>query len=698
MRLTPSDAILRLVTAVTASACVFTFTSSLKASWREPTGVTRLGLTFVDVPTSAGILSFAEAGNSVGDNYLPDTSNFAFAGITILNKSPGSGLSGHATAVGGYFFGAINGQLTTTDTVHAYNASYWIETDFLRYNSTAAPLVEVASVQNHSWIANGDLTSLQIAEIGQRLDFAVQRDGFVAVAGVNNGTSTTLPMLLAQAYNLITVGNTNGSHSAGFTVHDGAGRIKPDLVAPMPLTSFSTPLVASAAGVLAARGAAAPHSLIGADRTRVVKALLLAGATKEEFPAWSRTFERPLDLRHGAGELNTLLAYRILESGRAAPSSSVLVPDTGWAAANLAGGAQHTYFFEVSAGAAAAPFSVALTWHRLVTDGAPGPNWSADAQPLINLDLALYTANDFTLGATLDLSASTVDNVEHIYAAALAPGRYALVVSTTASAPSTDYALAWRTTPSVSVIATGTEARELDGAPGEFTLFRHGSTATPLYVPVIVGGDALPGVHYTAVPAGVLIPAGLASITVAVIPNGDDIAQGSRTVTLAVVSDFSLASLDPAPAMVTVRDKPGDAWRFARFSSAQLADPAISGDTVDPDFDGLPNLLEYALGGSPLLADAGERAPTIGLDTNSESGQIYLVLTYDRPSDHGDLIYIVEWTSDLAGGLWQSGPAIVNEAPPLPHEIGGMERVFARADISLADQPRQFLRLRVTRL
>jgi hypothetical protein len=41
-----------------------------------------------------------------------------------------------------------------------------------------------------------------------------------------------------------------------------------------------------------------------------------------------------------------------------------------------------------------------------------------------------------------------------------------------------------------------------------------------------------------------------------------------------------------------------------RFTPAQLADPEISGDDADPDRDGLPNLLEYALGLDPWLPDA----------------------------------------------------------------------------------------------
>lgn len=45
-------------------------------------------------------------------------------------------------------------------------------------------------------------------------------------------------------------------------------------------------------------------------------------------------------------------------------------------------------------------------------------------------------------------------------------------------------------------------------------------------------------------------------------------------------------------------------WRHAVFSTVQLADPSISDDAADPDLDGVPNLLEYALGLNPLVSDS----------------------------------------------------------------------------------------------
>ncbi len=668
----------------------------LFADWREDIGTTRLVETFGNVPTAVGLVTQVEASDATGNNYLPDASNSAFAGKTIANRSLGFGVSGHATGVGGFFYGKTGSLLPATTQIHAYNANGWLQDDALHFGDAVPPLVETAHLQNHSWIAATGLAATHIANIGQRLDHAIHRDGFVSVAGVNNGASTTLPQLLAQAYNHITVGLTNGHHSAGFTVHDGAGRIKPDLVSPDSVTSNATPQVVSAAGVLLARSMQSPHSLTGADLPRVVKALLLAGATKEEFATWARTTARPLDLRFGAGELNLLLAYRTLEAGRAIASVSALRDGTGWAAEGVSGGAQKTYFFEIPPAAAAAPFSVALTWHRLVNDGNPLPTaWSAAPVALVNLDLRLHAvaAGTFTLGAILDQSASTVDNVEHVYAPALAPGRYALVVASPSGAAATDYALAWRATSTVTLAATAPAAREFDGAAGQITVTRLGSTATPLFVPLVFGGTAVAGTHYVTPPASLLIPAGAASGTLTLTPITDALAQGDRTITLSLTGDYTFAATGPAAAAtVTLSDKPYDAWRSARFSSAELADASVSGDAADPDGDGMGNLLEYALGGEPRAADSAGFTPATGLDGVADNAR--LTLTYTQPAARPDIAYLAEWSNDLATA-WQTGAAVVTELSRTP--VPGGEQVFVRATATLADAPSQFLRLRVTR-
>lgn len=675
-----------LAVALTALACAL----PLRADWKDDVGYTRLQQTFTSgVPTSvtAGVTQ-AEAPDGSGNYYLPDFTNTEFTDKTLNNKSTGSGASGHATTVGAYFYGGYSSIVPATTVIDSYNANEWLDSGFLNYGLTSLPLTETRRVQNHSWITTDTLTDAQVSHANLRLDYAINRDGFVSAVGVGNGAGTTLPGLLCQGYHSIAAGLVNGNHTAGFTAFDTTGRMKPDLVAFEGATSFATPQVASAAGLISEklRNTYSGSLSTNADYPRLTKALLLAGAAKEPLSSWSRAdTSKPYDAVYGAGALNTLLSYRILSAGAVTYSSNATVPSTAWSVAivgtNPPSNATRTYFFDVPTGSASCRFSAALVWHRAI-DNALNASFS-------NLDLKLYTvtANTFTTETLIDSSVSTVDNVEHIYQASLVPGRYALQV-TKISGANTTYALAWRTSPTVTVAATTPTAREIDGTAAAFTLTRTGPTTSPLYVPLTWSGTAIAGTHYLAPPAGVLIPAGSTTTTVTITPIADSTAQGDRTAILTVVTDYSLSAGATPSATATIQDKPYDAWRFARFTTEELADSAVSGESADPDSDGLSNLLEYALGAEPKTSDGTTHTPAAGLNASR------LTLTYTRTTAITDATYAVEWSSDLQS--WSTG-ASVTETLSTTDNGNGTTTVVVRAVTSLTTTSRQFLRLRVTR-
>ncbi len=129
------------------------------------------------------------------------------------------------------------------------------------------------------------------------------------------------------------------------------------------------------------------------------------------------------------------------------------------------------------------------------------------------------------------------------------------------------------------------------------------------------------------------------------------------------------------------------AWRAGHFGAAELADVTLSGDAADPDGDGRANLLEYALGTAPRdSADGAVNTPALAL----VSGK--LSLGYTRPADRADLVYVVEWSSDLA--TWRSDAAHLEPAVETPTPGGTMVAVAASSTLSA--QPRQFLRLKVS--
>jgi hypothetical protein len=53
---------------------------------------------------------------------------------------------------------------------------------------------------------------------------------------------------------------------------------------------------------------------------------------------------------------------------------------------------------------------------------------------------------------------------------------------------------------------------------------------------------------------------------------------------------------------LTIRDTlTYEEFKSLYFTPAELLNPLISGDRADPDFDGVPNLLEYGMGGDPRV-------------------------------------------------------------------------------------------------
>ena len=280
----------------------------------------------------------------------------------------------------------------------------------------------------------------------------INRDNLVAVVAVNNNAGTAIPALLASSYNSIAVGLSNGQSSTGPVPPgdvDGAGRCKPDIVAPEGATSYATPEVSAAAAMLVQVARANPALSSGTNAT-VVKAILMAGADKNPLPSWSQTPTQPLDLQYGAGQVNFSWAYQIMTAGQQAASTTSLVGSTGWSYAPLnpsgSAGSTETYYFQVPSGQ---PFdlSALLTWERNVayTPGI-GDNSATFTPSLATIDLNLYQASgNFTLGSLLQSSSSSIDNVQYVFDRGLTAGEYALQVTRVDAIPGAwNYALAWQ--------------------------------------------------------------------------------------------------------------------------------------------------------------------------------------------------------------------------------------------------------------
>ena len=154
-----------------------------------------------------------------------------------------------------------------------------------------------------------------------------------------------------------------------------------------------------------------------------------------------------------------------------------------------------------------------------------------------------------------------------------------------------------------------------------------------------------------------------------------------------------------------------DSWLLGNFSVGELVTESLISDAADPDKDGIPNLLEYALGLNPrALTSSGlptARTDLIGASAQSEStdsqiqlfstptvdlssGKRYLAYTVDRSSGiRQDIDYIVEVSNDLIN--WNSGD------PYTVTVLDTAETLEVYSATSLDDVPRQFMRLKIQR-
>lgn len=127
-------------------------------------------------------------------------------------------------------------------------------------------------------------------------------------------------------------------------------------------------------------------------------------------------------------------------------------------------------------------------------------------------------------------------------------------------------------------------------------------------------------------------------------------------------------------------------WRGIYFPSASNLGPAQ--DLADPDADGRPNLLEYALGSEPLASDSATPV-VVARDPVADR----LTLTFSRIADPG-LTYTVRAANDPSGPWSGDGSETVFTSTGADNVAGTVTAPDAQP---LSLHPRRFLRLFVTR-
>jgi len=417
-----------------------------------------------DPPTGAGVrVATVEA--PLDGGYRPNPNDAQFDGVTISTLSGATGNSSHATNVGRYLYGADWGMAAGVSEAWVWEAANFVLSGYLRTGAGAqgptAPPFGIRVI-NHSWV--GALGGANDVDALRRADFAIDVHRVHMVMGLPNAGDGSFP-LLGSAYHGITVGRRDGQHETGTTTVDGAGRQKPDLVAPGSATSWAAPMTSAAIALLLETIADDPDLAtdLRADDPDVLKAILMASAAHEDDAdgVWSngpatsgpdrgRT-TTPLDPVMGAGTLQVDRAHRTLVAGRvdaaSDPAAAGPACGPGWTTGSVAAGA--SAWVVLTLPQAAAELTVALAWERFVRLSPPSASLADLELELFRLDAAggpvplVGDPGRFAGGNVL--SASAVDNVEHLHVLGLDAGTYAVRVRRVggpADAPGA-FALAW---------------------------------------------------------------------------------------------------------------------------------------------------------------------------------------------------------------------------------------------------------------
>lgn len=128
-------------------------------------------------------------------------------------------------------------------------------------------------------------------------------------------------------------------------------------------------------------------------------------------------------------------------------------------------------------------------------------------------------------------------------------------------------------------------------------------------------------------------------------------------------------------------------WLLLNFTPSQLTNTAISGMSADPDGDGLPNLLEYALNRDPWVPDA---APLSVAGIDSDGTNNFLTQTYTGNVAAIDVQPGVSVSSNLT--TWSAGADTVTGPIPVATNGQTVTEKF-RANAPLAQAPGQFMKL-----
>jgi len=163
--------------------------------------------------------------------------------------------------------------------------------------------------------------------------------------------------------------------------------------------------------------------------------------------------------------------------------------------------------------------------------------------------------------------------------------------------------------------------------------------------------------------------------------------QGASVITVSAID--SAGNSVRASFSVSLETTTYSAWRHQYFTAEQLADTGLGdslwGDFADPDGDGIANLMEYALGLSPVEADPGINYPAIGTD---RGGVVVRYRKLIEAATDPRISAFLESTPSLIAAEWE--PLTIDAA------VKYSEQDYKVYEMLLPEAETLFVRFRVT--
>ncbi|TVR49426.1 MAG: hypothetical protein EA425_12215 [Puniceicoccaceae bacterium] len=226
--------------------------------------------------------------------------------------------------------------------------------------------------------------------------------------------------------------------------------------------------------------------------------------------------------------------------------------------------------------------------------------------------------------------------------------------------------------------------------PVALTLSADRARAEPWTALLAWDDPALAAAVFPDAPAEVAFEPGQTTADFTLSPAADPDASGDAVLHLGLAESTLYRYTDPGLTLNLL--SPTFPNFLFSFTGANHASISSAEAALDSDLDGVPDLLEFALGLDPLDGGSGGHPHLPVLGQTSIDGETFLTLAFTRLAGLENTVFSVEASDDPSLPFWPDAAELLS-VEPLPE---GLERVTYRDLLPLGTGAARFLRLRVT--